>query len=166
MTQTQTVASDMVVGLHYSLQLEDGQSVDSSEGLEPLYFLQGHGQIIPGLEQELYGMAVGDEKRVVVAPENGYGEYREDAKQVIDRDEFPPEVELEVGTPVELYDPESGETVDAFIAEIGDEEIELDFNHPLAGQVLHFDVQIAEVRSATASEMDHGHVHHPGHHHH
>ena len=166
MTQTQTVAGDMVVGLHYSLQLEDGQLIDSSEGLEPLYFLQGHGQIIPGLEQELYGMAVGDEKRVVVAPEHGYGEYRGDAQQVIDRDEFPPEVDLATGIPVELYDPDSGDTIDAFIAEIDDKEVVLDLNHPLAGKALYFDVQIVDVRPATASELDHGHVHQPGHHHH
>jgi len=166
MTQPQTVADGMVVGLHYSLQLEDGQVIDSSEGLEPLYFLQGHGQIVPGLEQKLYGMAVGDEKRVVVAPAQGYGEYRDDAQQVIDRDEFPPEVDLVIGTPVELYDPESGDTIDAFIAEIDDTEVVLDFNHPLAGKSLNFDVQVVDVRRATESELDHGHVHQPGHHHH
>jgi len=162
----QTVVDDMVVGLHYSLQLDDGQLIDSSEGHGPLYFLQGRGQIIPGLEQELYGMAVGDEKTVVVEPAQGYGEYREDARQLIDRNEFPADMDIAIGMPVELYDPQTGSTVDAFIAEIGDDQVLLDFNHPLAGKRLHFATQIAEVRPATESELDHGHVHQPGHHHH
>lgn len=166
MTQPQSVADDLVVGLHYSLKLDDGQLVDSSEGLEPLYFLQGHGQIIPGLEQALYGMRVGEEKRLVVAPVDGYGDYQDDEQQVISRDEFPPDIELALDTLVELYDPETDETVDAYIAHVDDDEVVLDFNHPLAGKTLHFTVQIAELRSATPSELDHGHVHLPGDHHH
>jgi len=82
------VADDLVVSLDYTLQLDDGETIDTSEGDEPLEFIQGHGEIVPGLEQALYGMAVGDEKELVVRPEDGYGELDPDAYQTIPRDAF------------------------------------------------------------------------------
>lgn len=153
-----TVADDVVVQLDYTLRLDDGQIVDRSEDSDPLEFLQGHGQIIPGLEQALNGMAVGEEKKVVVAPRDGYGEREENTVQEVPREAFGPDVELTPGMALELRD-SSGHPVLAFIAEVGPESILLDLNHPLAGETLHFDVTIAGLREATSEELAHGHVH-------
>jgi FKBP-type peptidyl-prolyl cis-trans isomerase SlyD len=153
-----TVADDLVVSLDYALQLDDGQIVDSSAGRDPLEFLQGHGQIIPGLEQALYGMAVGEEKKVVVAPRDGYGEREAATVQEVPREAFAPDVELTPGMALELHDT-SGHPVLAFIAEVGPESVVLDLNHPLAGETLHFDVTVAGLRAATSEELAHGHSH-------
>jgi FKBP-type peptidyl-prolyl cis-trans isomerase SlyD len=153
-----TVVDDLVVQLDYTLQLDNEQTVDSSTGREPLEFLQGHGQIVPGLEQALYGMAVGENKKVVVAPPDGYGERKANTGQEVPREAFDPDVELTPGMALELHDG-SGHPVLAFIAEIGPESIVLDLNHPLAGENLHFDVTIAGLREATSEELAHGHSH-------
>jgi len=152
------VADDLVVSLDYTLQLDDGETIDTSEGDEPLEFIQGHGEIVPGLEQALYGMTVGEEKDLVVQPDEGYGELDPDAYQVIPRSAFPGEVELEPGLGLELTD-EDGETMLAFVAEIRPDTVLLDFNHPLAGETLHFKVKVVGLRPATAEELDHDHVH-------
>lgn len=152
------VANDLVVGIDYTLRLEDGQVVDSSEDRDPLEFLQGHGQIVPGLEQALYGMAVGEEKQVVVEPEQGYGEVDPESYQRFPRDAFPQEMELEPGMGLELVD-SSGRPFLAVVAELGPENVLLDFNHPLAGETLHFDVKVVSLRDATSEELDHGHAH-------
>jgi FKBP-type peptidyl-prolyl cis-trans isomerase SlyD len=163
--QSLVVADDMVVRLDYTLALNNGEVYDSSADSGPLEYLQGHGQIIPGLEEALYDMAVGDEKDVVVTPDLGYGEYDPDNVQSIPRDVFPPEMELEPGMAVDLYDEEADEELEAIIEEVNDEEVVVDFNHPLAGETLNFHVKIAGIRPATASERDHGHVHADGHSH-
>lgn len=153
-----TVSDDVVVSLDYTLRLDDGEVVDSSEGEEPLQFIQGHGEIVPGLEQALYGMAVGEEKELVVRPEDGYGELDPDAYQTIPRDAFPQELELEPGLGLELED-EEGETMLAFVAEIRPDNVLLDFNHPLAGETLYFKVKVVDLRPATEEELEHDHVH-------
>ncbi|HSJ56556.1 MAG TPA: peptidylprolyl isomerase [Anaerolineae bacterium] len=153
-----TIADDVVVGLDYTLKLEDGRVVDSSAHGEPLEFLQGHGQIIPGLEKELYGMAVGDEKNVIVQPHEGYGERQGDAYQQFPRDAFPPDAGIEPGMAVQLVD-QAGNPHMAFITEVNDDNVLLDLNHPLAGETLHFDVKIASLRQADEEELEHGHVH-------
>ena len=153
-----TVADDMVVQLHYTLRLDDEQVVDSSADRDPLEFLQGHGQIIPGLEKALYGMAVGEEKNIVVAPRDGYGEREANTVQQVPREAFAPDVELTPGMALELRD-SSGHPVMAFVAEVGPESVVLDLNHPLAGETLHFDLTIAGLRVATGEELAHGHVH-------
>jgi len=154
----QTVGDDMVVGLDYTLKLDDGTVVDSSTHGEPLEFLQGAGQIIPGLEKELYGMAVGDEKNVIVYPHQGYGERQGDAYQEFPRSAFPPGSSVEPGMAVQLVD-EAGNPHMAFVAEVNDDNVLLDLNHPLAGETLHFDVRIASLRQADEEEREHGHVH-------
>ncbi len=159
-----TVVDDLVVSLDYTLKLEDGEVVDSSEGTEPLEFLQGHDQIVPGLEKELYGMSVGDEKEVVVAPADAYGERDDDDVEWMERDAFPPDLDLETGMALHVQD-ESGQTMVAYIAEIKPDGVLLDFNHPLAGETLFFQVKIAGLRSATPEEIAHGHAHGPNHHH-
>lgn len=160
MTQdTMKVADDLVVSMHYTLKLDDGQIVDSSDGGDPLEFLQGFGQIIPGLEKELYGMAVGDNKKVVVAAADGYGEVDPEAFQSVPRAIFPEDLELVEGMGLRMRDQDSGQLVETYVAEVGPTEVLLDFNHPLAGEELTFDVEIAGLRSATAEELSHGHVH-------
>jgi FKBP-type peptidyl-prolyl cis-trans isomerase SlyD len=154
-----TVADDLVVSLDYILHLEgDPEVFDTSEGQEPLEFIQGHGHIIPGLERALYGMAVGQKKQVVVQPEDGYGELDSDAYQVIPRNAFPDTMELEVGMELELHDDE-GEVIEAYVAELNPDSVMLDLNHPLAGETLYFDVEVIAIRPATGEELEHDHVH-------
>ena len=147
-----TVADDMVVSLEYTLRLDDGEIVDSSAGREPLQFLQGRGQIIRGLEQALYGMAVGDEKNVEVAPADGYGIREPDASQVLPRDAFPPDLNLEPGQGLRMRDPR-GQVVVAYVAEVRPDGVLLDLNHPLAGETLYFQAKIAALRPATSEEL-------------
>jgi FKBP-type peptidyl-prolyl cis-trans isomerase SlyD len=156
------VADGLVVSLDYTLRLDDGQVLDTSQGEAPLDFLQGAGQIIPGLEAALYGMAVGDEKEVEVAPADGYGEKSLDAFELIPRDAFPADLELTLGMGLQLQS-ESGEELVAYVADLRPEEVLLDLNHPLAGETLFFDIRIAGLRPATAEELAHGHAHSSGH---
>ena len=153
-----TVSDGLAVGLEYTLRLDNGETIDSSAGRGPLDFLQGEGQIIPGLEQALYGMVVGEEKSVVVQPEDGYGRRDSTALQQIPLDSFPSDVNPEPGMALELVD-ESGQSMLAFVAEVDPDYVLIDMNHPLAGETLHFDVRIATLRAATSEELEHGHVH-------
>ncbi len=159
--QPALIADDIVVSLEYTLTV-DNEVVDTSEGNEPIQFLQGHGNIIPGLEQALYGMAVGDKKDVVVNASDGYGEIDPEAFTDVARDEFPSEIPLEVGIELEIKD-QSGDTLDARIDAVNGDTVRLDFNHPLAGKVLNFSVQVVALRSPSPEELEHGHVHMPGH---
>jgi FKBP-type peptidyl-prolyl cis-trans isomerase SlyD len=153
----------LVVSMDYTLHVE-GKVMDTSEGHEPLEFIQGQGHIIAGLESALYGMAIGESKSVVVSAKEGYGEVDPEAFMDVPRAEFPPDVPLTVGTELELRD--KGEhPVYARIATVSDDNVRLDMNHPLAGKELHFDVTIAALRPATAEEVAHGHVHAAGHDH-
>ena len=151
------VEKDIVVSLDYTLKVA-GEIVDTSEGGTPIVFLQGHGQIIPGLETALYGMRVGDSKNVQVSPQEGYGEIDDKAFTVIPRDEFPSDIPLEPGVGLRMRD-EEGEVMDAQIASVDDENVRLDFNHPLAGKDLHFSVTVVDLREPTREELEHGHVH-------
>lgn len=162
--QQLTVADDLVVSLDYTLRLEDDEVEDTSVGQEPLQFIQGRGHIIPGLERALYGMAVGDEKDVVVAPEDAYGEIDEDGFQEVGREFFPDEMELELGTSLHVRD-EAGEVYTATVASLEEDKVLLDFNHRLAGKTLFFNVKVLDLRPASAEELAHGHVHSGGHHH-
>ena len=164
-TEQRVVDRNMVVGLEYALWDVDGQLLDSSEDEGPLYYIHGHGQIIPGLEAALAGMALEDEQQVVVEPELAYGEYDPDAMEVVPLDVFPEDMELELGMSIDLYDEEADATVEATVAEIRADDVLLDLNHPLAGETLRFMVRIVELRPATRDEIDHGHVHVPGHEH-
>ncbi len=149
--------------MDYTLHV-DGKVVDSSEGGEPLQFIQGMGHIIPGLEHELYDMLVGDQKQVVVTAKDAYGEVDMEAFMDVPRDAFPTDVPLETGTELELRD-QSGHPMFARIDTVSDDNIRLNMNHPLAGKELHFDVKIAGLRPATEEEVSHGHVHEQNHSH-
>jgi FKBP-type peptidyl-prolyl cis-trans isomerase SlyD len=152
------VADGLVVGLDYTLRLDDGEVIDSSTDGEPLEFLQGQRQIIPGLEQSLYGMMLGDEKDVEVAPADAYGESDPDAVELVDRDVFPPDLSLTPGMALRMRD-SSGQALEAYVAEVRPDGVLLDFNHPLAGETLFFRVKIAALRPATSEELSHGHAH-------
>jgi FKBP-type peptidyl-prolyl cis-trans isomerase SlyD len=151
------VADDIVVSIDYTLTVE-GQVVDSTEGDEPLSFLQGHQNIIPGLERELAGMKIGDNKKVVVPPTEAYGEVDPDNVIDVPRDEFPAEIPLDTGTELEVKNAD-GEVLSATIAAVDSDTVKLDFNHPLAGKELTFDVTIIDLRTPTEEELAHGHVH-------
>lgn len=151
------VADDVVVSIDYTLTV-DGQVVDTTEGDEPLSFLQGHQNIIPGLERELMGMKIGDSKQVVVSPAEAYGEVDPDNIIDVPRSEFPEEIPLEKGTELEVKNSD-GEVLSATINEVNKDTVKLDFNHPLAGKELTFDVTVIDLRQATEEEIAHGHAH-------
>ena len=155
------IEENSVVILDYTLKV-DGGVVDTSEGSEPIEFIQGQGQIIPGLENELYGMSIGDSKDVIVSPSQGYGEIDSDAFADIPRGEFPPNIPLEEGVALQLKD-QDGNVLEAHIVEAGEKTVRLNFNHPLAGKELHFSVKVVGIRDASAEEISHGHVHHHEH---
>lgn len=169
-----TVAKDAVITVDYTLTLEDGEVVESTQGGMPLRYLAGNGDILPALEDSLMGLSVGDELNVVIDPEDGYGEYDEEAFEEVPADSFPADETLEAGMPIHVED-NAGEVFEAYISEVRDDTVVLDFNHPLAGETLHFKIKVIDVRPATAEELAHGHVHGDhghghdhdhGHHHH
>ena len=158
------VSDGMVVDLDYTLRV-DNEVVDTSEGRQPIRFIQGQGYIIEGLEKELYGMKAGEDKQVVIPPERGYGTVNEEAILDVPKDEFPEEIPLQKGTELKVQTQE-GETMDARITSVAPDSVRLDFNHPLAGKELHFSVKVNDIREATAEEIAHGHVHGQGGHSH
>lgn len=157
--QQLVVADDTVVQIDYTLTLVDGEVYDSSAESGPLEYLHGHEQLIPGLEAALAGMRAGESKEVVVTPDVGYGEYDPEAVELVPYDAIPSEMDLEVGMTIDLYDEENEQEIEAQVAEIGDDGVVLDLNHPLAGETLHFSVKVIGVRDATAEEIAHGHAH-------
>jgi FKBP-type peptidyl-prolyl cis-trans isomerase SlyD len=157
-------ALNTVVTMHYTLTDDSGAVIDSSAGSDPLAYLHGHGNIIPGLEKALEGKAAGHKSKVTVAPAEGYGEKNPEAIFEAPREHFPPDMSLAVGERVYADGP-NGQLA-LTIVEVNEHGAVLDANHPLAGKILHFDVEIVEVRAATEEELTHGHVHGPGGHHH
>ena len=151
------VSDDVVVSIEYTLTV-DGEVIDSTEGDEPLQFLQGHQNIIPGLERELNGMTIGQNKTVVVPPEEAYGVVDPDNVIDVPRSEFPEGIPLDLGTELEVKNSD-GETLSATISDVSTDSVKLDFNHPLAGKNLTFDVTVVDLRSASEEELAHGHVH-------
>jgi FKBP-type peptidyl-prolyl cis-trans isomerase SlyD len=160
-----TIQKDKVVTMHYHLTDPDGQVLDSSRGSDPLTYLHGAGHIVRGLEQALTGLDVGVTKTVEVAPADAYGEHDATAMQTVPRQELNDIENLQVGMQLQAQHPD-GETVTFFVAEIHDDEVLLDTNHPLAGVTLTFDVEVMDIRDATNEELSHGHVHGEGGHHH
>lgn len=166
MNEQLKIKDGVVVSLDYTLRLDDGEIIDSSEGNEPLEYLHGYGQIIPGLEKALTGLTVGESKKVVVPAAEAYGEVDMEAFEIVPRSMFPDDLELEEGLALSLRDAETNQPFDASVAEVRENEVMLDFNHPLAGETLHFEVRIPALRPATEEELAHGHSHGPeGHHH-
>jgi len=155
------VEKNSVVSIHYTLKDENGEVLDSSEGRDPLDYLHGAGQIIPGLESELEGRKVGEEFSVVIEPGQGYGSRDESLVHEVPKTEFDTPEEIEVGMQFRVGD--EGGTVIMSVAGVGDETVTLDGNHPLAGVNLAFDVAVAGVREATEDEIKASrHVHGSG----
>ncbi len=150
-----------VVKIDYRLHLGDGEVVDASEPGEPMSYLHGQGQIVPGLERAIEGMSVGESKQVVVPPEDGYGSRDPRGIQEVPRDAFPPGLDPQVGMQLAAQGPH-GEPVPFLVKELKEGTVVVDLNHPLAGHTLHFDVTVRDVRTATAEEVQHGHTHGPG----
>jgi FKBP-type peptidyl-prolyl cis-trans isomerase SlyD len=157
--KSQAVRDGHVVTLGYTLTV-DGNVIDTSEGEgnAPVQFIQGNEQIVPGLENALYGMGEGESKTVVVAATEGYGEYDPDAFVDVPRSEFPPEIPLEPGVILHLRD-NNNEVHETAVVSANKDTVRLTFNHPLAGKELHFSVKVLAVREATPEELEHGHVH-------
>ncbi len=158
------IAKNKVVAIDYKLTDRDGKLIDSSDGQGPLYYIQGIGNLIPGLESALEGKKSGDSLKVSIPPKDAYGERNESLCQKVPRDQFDTMEKIEVGMQFEV-ETDNGEVV-VSVVEVSDESVTVDGNHPLAGVELHFDVTVKEIREATAEEMAHGHVHGPGGHHH
>ena len=158
------IGENSVVSLEYTLRSDGGEIIDSSVGDDPLAYLHGQGQIVPGLERELGGKKKGDELKVAVSAKDGYGE--RDARKImkVPRKDLPKALKPEVGMQLSAESP-SGDVIPVWVTEVGPDSVTLDGNHPLAGQNLNFEIKIVDVRAATAEELQHGHVHGPGGHH-
>ncbi len=151
------IQDNCVVAIHYTLTNDEGDVIDTSEGREPLRYLQGHGNIIPGLEQALLGLVAGDSLKVVVEPEDGYGPVQDSLIQAVPREAFDGVDVIEVG--MQFQAQTSQGPVPVTVVAVDEDSVTLDGNHELAGVRLNFAVQIADVRAASPEEIDHGHVH-------
>ena len=138
------VKSGDTVRIHYTGTLDDGSVFDSSEGRDPLEFTVGTGQVIVGLDKELPGMAVGAEKTVTIQPDEAYGHSNPNARQDVPKSQFPDHIPLEVGTQLQMQTPD-GQAIGVMIAEVGEDTVTLDANHPLAGKALTFAFSVVSV---------------------
>ncbi|NLD36310.1 MAG: peptidylprolyl isomerase [Desulfatiglans sp.] len=147
------ISDKVFVSFDYRLTLDSGEEIDKSPVGKPLGFITGAGQIIPGLEEKMIGMAVGDKANISVAPENAYGLINPDLFQAIKRDQFPDDIEIRPGMTFQSHGPQGPMIIK--VKEVkGNDTVVIDLNHPLAGERLHFDVNIAEVRQLTSEERD------------
>ena len=158
------IAADSVVLIHYTLKDDDGKVLDSSAGGEPLAYIQGHGNLVSGLEKALEGKAQGNRIEVSLVPEEGYGTRNEALVQRVPKRSLQGAGEIRKGM---QFQAQTDEGVRLFtVTTVVGDMVTLDGNHPLADQTLHFDVEVVGVRDATAEELEHGHVHGAGGHHH
>lgn len=155
------ISQHKVVSIDYTLTDNDGNIIDSSKGGEPLAYVHGMGNIIPGLEDALVGKCAGDSLQVCVPPAEGYGERNEDMVQAVPREMFEDADEIQPGMQFHSMS-ESGQPFVVTVVEVTPESITVDGNHALAGHTLNFDVTIVDVREASAEEIEHGHAHGPG----
>jgi FKBP-type peptidyl-prolyl cis-trans isomerase SlyD len=166
MSQSETtIAPNMVVTLDYTLTLDNGEVADTTQDRMPLRFLAGHAGLLPAFEDALMGLATGDESEITLAPEDAYGEFDPDAFEEVPIDAFPKDGHLQVGTVIGVHDAD-GDVYEAHVNEVRQDTVLLDYNHPLAGETLHFRVTVLDVRPATPEELEHGHAHGDGHGHH
>jgi FKBP-type peptidyl-prolyl cis-trans isomerase SlyD len=152
------IQNNSVVSFHYSLTDDDGINIDSSEGKEPLDYLHGAGNIIPGLEKALEGKEVGDSLTVAVSAAEGYGEVQKELIQEVPREAFQGIDSIELGMQFEAQTGQGG-SVPVTVIAVTDELVTVDGNHPLAGKKLNFDVTIEEIREASEEELAQGHIH-------
>lgn len=156
-TQPQYIAENMVVSLAYTLSV-DGEEISRATAEEPMEYLHGYQEIVPGLEAALTGKKTGDQFSITLAPADAYGDYDEENFEEIDRSDIEESDDLEIGMVLEVED-EDGYTYMAHVAEISGNTVTLDFNPPLAGKTLVYDVQVVDVRLADEEEIEHGHSH-------
>jgi FKBP-type peptidyl-prolyl cis-trans isomerase SlyD len=158
------IAARTVAAFHYTLTDDQGQVIDSSEGREPLTYLHGTGQIVPGLEKAMVGRQAGDQFNVDVSPEEGYGVRHDDLTQQVPKEAFQGVEDLQPGMQFQGRGPQGA--INVTITKIEGDMVTVDGNHPLAGQTLHFAIEVTQVREASEEELSHGHVHGEGGHHH
>ncbi len=158
------ITKNTVVSLEYTLKNNEGMVLDSSVGREPLVYLHGVGALIPGLENKLEGAETGAKMNIEIQPEEGYGKSNPDMIHIVPKSGFQGDDEMQEGMQVQV-ETENGPLI-ATVTKIAGEDVTLDLNHPLADMILHFDVEIKDLREATADEISHGHAHGPGGHHH
>ena len=158
------IAKNKVVSIDYTLTNAKGEVLDKSSKGQPLQFIQGQGQLIPGLEKVLEGKAAGDAIKAQIPAKDAYGDRDEELMQIIPKDSFAEIPDLKVGMELEAEGDDGVRVIT--VVGIEDDRVVVDGNHPLAGMDLNFDVKIVGVRDATEDELGHGHVHGPGGHHH
>lgn len=158
------ITQDAVVLIHYTLTDDTGQTIDSSAGGEPLAYIHGNGNLIPGLERELEGKGEGDQLDVKISPADGYGEFDKSLIQRVPKRALKGVGNLHVGMQLQAQSEKGSRAVT--VTQLVGDMVTLDGNHPLAGKNLNFKVEIVAVRVATEEELSHGHVHGPGGHHH
>ncbi len=159
-----TAQNPKVIGFHYSLKNDAGEILDTSEGRDPMLYLAGSGQVLLTLDKVIQTMAIGEKTSVSLAAKDGYGEVNPALKMNVKLGQFPPGTEVKPGLQFKINN-EPGSPMFRVINVLG-EEVFIDGNHPLAGVNLNFDVEITESRDATPEELDHGHAHGAGGHHH
>jgi FKBP-type peptidyl-prolyl cis-trans isomerase SlyD len=158
------IAQDTVVSIHYTLTDDAGETVDSSAGGDPLFYLHGNGNLVPGLENALEGKQAGDKIQVTVAPAQGYGEYDKQLVQRVPRRAFKGVADVKAGMQFQVNSDQGPRSVT--VTNVAGDMVTVDGNHPLAGKNLNFAVEVMEVRQPSEEELAHGHVHGPGGHHH
>ena len=155
------IEKDTVASVHYTGTFPDSdEEFDSSRGGDPLMFLVGHGGMIPGFEREMMGASVGDKRSFTLEPEDAYGHPSDQLVQEVPREMFPEEMEINLGMML------MSDAGPFRIVAVTDKTVRCDFNSPMAGKTLHFEVEVMDVRAATKDELSHGHAHGPGGHHH
>ena len=132
------------VRVHYSGSLEDGEVFDSSQEREPLEFSLGHGMVVPGFENAIIGMDIGETKTVSIPPEGAYGPHFQERTLVVERSQVPPNIDAQIGMKLQLQSPEGGMTA-AVITNVTEDTVTLDMNHPLAGKTLTFEIKLVEI---------------------
>ncbi len=152
------IGDNLVVSMHYKLSDDDGNELDSSKDSDPLVYLHGAGNIIPGLEKALVGKVEGGSLEVRVEPDQGYGNVLPELVQTIEKSAFQGAESIEPGMVFEAKAPD-GSMQHIIVKSVDGDKVTIDANHPLAGVPLNFDVEIVGVREATKEEIDHGHIH-------
>lgn len=152
------IGDNAVVSIHYKLSDADGNELENSAEAEPLKYLHGAGNLIPGLENALTGKTAGDELSVAIPPEEAYGEVAPQLVQEVERSMFQGVDQVEPGMVFQAKAPD-GNVQRITVREVNGDKVTIDANHPMAGVELHFEVQVVEVRPATDEEIEHGHVH-------
>ncbi len=152
------IAKDKIVTINYTLTDDDKKVLDSSQGQKPLVYLHGAGNIIKGLERELDGKTASDQLQVTVTPEDGYGLSKPELVQTLSKSLFEGVENIQVGMQLQAHD-DQGNSQIITVRKIENDQVTIDANHPLAGQTLHFDVSVEDVRDAAPEELEHGHAH-------